>query len=75
MRRFFHDVAEGLRDAERILVMGPSTAKLQLLRYLREHEADLERRVVGVETVDHPTDRQIVAYVKAYFLADVAKKR
>ena len=65
--RFFHDVADALRDADQILVMGPSTAKLQLLRYLHEHEHVLERRIVGLETVDHPTDRQLVAYVTRYF--------
>jgi stalled ribosome rescue protein Dom34 len=66
-RRFFHDVSVGLRDADQILVMGPGTAKLQLLRHLREHERELERRVVGVETVDHPSDRQIAAYVRRYY--------
>jgi len=65
--RFFHDVAAELGDAGQILVVGPSTAKLQLLRYLHEHEPLLEQRVVGIETVDHPTDPQIVAYAKRYF--------
>jgi stalled ribosome rescue protein Dom34 len=69
LRRFLHDVTEALRDAEQILVFGPSTAKLQLLRHLREHEPAIEKRVSGVETVDHPTDRQLVAYVKSYFKA------
>jgi stalled ribosome rescue protein Dom34 len=67
LHRFFREVVDGLRDAEQILVLGPSTAKLQLLRFLHEHEREVERRVVGVETVDHPTDRQIVAYVHRYF--------
>jgi len=65
--QFFQDVADALRDAEQILVLGPSTAKLQLLRYLHEHARAVEQRVVGLETVDHPTDRQIVAYVSRYF--------
>lgn len=29
--------------------------------------AALERRIVGIETVDHPTDAQLVAYAKKYF--------
>ncbi len=75
VHRFFHDVADALRDAEQILVVGPSTAKLQFLRHLHEHEPVLERRVVGLETVDHPTDRQLVAYVTRYFnLRDVAAR-
>ena len=67
LRRFLHDVAEALRDAEQILVLGPSTAKLQLLRYLHEHEPTIERKILGIESVDHPTDRQLIAYVRRYF--------
>jgi hypothetical protein len=46
---------------------GPSTAKLQFERYLHEHDRALEVKIVGLETVDHPTDAQLVAYVKEYF--------
>lgn len=65
--RFFGEVAGALRDAEQILVVGPSTAKLQFLRYLHDHEPAIERKVLAVETVDHPSDNQLVAYVKSYF--------
>lgn len=65
--KFFHHIAEALRDAERILVVGPSTAKLGLLRHLHTHDKTLEPRVVGVETVDHPTNPQLVAYAREYF--------
>ena len=66
-KRFFHDVGLALEGAEQILVVGPSTAKLQLVRYLREHNHLLEAKIVGVETVDHPTDGQLVAHAKKYF--------
>ena len=55
--------------ADSILVVGPSTAKLELMRHLHRNEPSLEKKVMGVETVDHPTDRQIVAYARTYFLA------
>jgi stalled ribosome rescue protein Dom34 len=67
MRHFFADIAAALRNAERILIVGPSTAKLQFLRYLNEHVPTLESRVVGIETADHPTDRQLVAHIKHHF--------
>jgi stalled ribosome rescue protein Dom34 len=73
MNRFFGDVARALDDAERVLVVGPSTAKLQFLKYVHAHDAKLEPRIVGVETVDHPTDPQLVAYAQRYF--DVAPLR
>jgi stalled ribosome rescue protein Dom34 len=66
-KRFFHDVARAVEDADEILVLGPSTAKLALIRYFHTHEHVLEPRVVGVETVDHPTDGQLVAFARTYF--------
>ena len=64
---YLHDVTGALKDCEEILVVGPSTAKLGLIRYLHKHAHELEPRVVGVESVDHPTDGQLVAYARKYF--------
>lgn len=70
--RFFGQIATALRDSAQILVVGPSTAKLQFLRFLAEQDRSLESKIVGVETVDHPTDRQLVAHARHYF--DAAKQ-
>ncbi|MDP9149261.1 MAG: translational machinery protein [Myxococcota bacterium] len=67
--RFFREVARALDGAEEILIVGPSTAKLELVKYLHKHEHALEPKIVGIETVDHPTDGQLVAYVQRYFRA------
>jgi stalled ribosome rescue protein Dom34 len=67
-RHFFHEVAQALQGAEEILVVGPATAKLELIKHIHAREPLLESKVVGVETVDHPTDGQLAAYVKRYFL-------
>ena len=67
-RRFFQDVVHALEGSNQILVVGPSTAKLHFLQYVHKHDQALEPRIVGIETVDHPTDRQIAAYVRHYFL-------
>jgi stalled ribosome rescue protein Dom34 len=66
---FFQEVASALADAEEILVVGPGTAKLELIKHVHKHDHALEPKIVGVETVDHPTDGQLVAYVKRYFHA------
>ena len=63
-------MARELEGAERVLIVGPSTAKLQFVRHAHKHDPALEPRIVGVETVDHPTDRQLVAYSKRYFALD-----
>jgi stalled ribosome rescue protein Dom34 len=64
---FFAEVAKALASAEQILVLGPSSAKLELVKYVHEHARTLVPKIVGLETVDHPTDAQLVAYVKQYF--------
>jgi len=67
LKRFFHDLVQELHGVEELLIVGPGSAKLEFLRYVHTHDAKLEAAVVGIETVDHPTDAQIVAFAKAYF--------
>jgi stalled ribosome rescue protein Dom34 len=71
--RFFHELARSLDDYQYILVVGPSTAKLDFVRYVHDHYRALEPRIAGVETVDHPTDGQVTAYGKKYFKLDDAE--
>lgn len=66
-KRFFHEVAGLVEAGDEVLVVGPSTAKLEFVRYIEKHDHSLGPKVVGVETVDHPTDGQLVAYAKTYF--------
>lgn len=67
LKHFLEDLAKALVGAEEILLLGPGPTKLQALKHLQAHHRELGDRVVGVETVDHPTDRQIVAHARAYF--------
>lgn len=63
--RFFREVVHALGSATEILVVGPSTAKLHFVAFVHEHAPSV--RVVGMETVDHPTAKQLAAYVRRYF--------
>ena len=65
---YYHRVAEALQGASEILIVGPAQAKLQLIKHIHAHDAALVGRIVGVETVDHPSDAQLVAYARKYFL-------
>ena len=38
-------------------------------QFLVRNEALAPERIIGVETVDHPSDGQMVAYARKYFLA------
>jgi stalled ribosome rescue protein Dom34 len=67
--RFFTDVAERLRIVnDRVLLVGPGVSKNHFVTFLDEHHhQELARRIVGTESMDHPTDAQIVAYAREYF--------
>jgi len=67
--RFFHEVSRALEGVEEILVVGPGSAKLEFIKHVHKHDHALEPKIVGLETVDHPTDGQLVAYVHRYFHA------
>ena len=67
-KRFFKKVAASLGKRTHVLVVGPSTAKLEFLRFARGHDRGLERRIVGLETVDHPSNAQIVAFARSFFM-------
>jgi stalled ribosome rescue protein Dom34 len=66
-KHFFQQVARSLEGSDEVLLVGPSTAKLQFLRYVQEHDHALGPKIIGIETVDHPTDGQLIAYAKTYF--------
>jgi stalled ribosome rescue protein Dom34 len=64
---FFKEIAAALTESDEVLLLGPSTAKLEFLRYLTKQDHTLEEKVVGVETADHPSDGQLVAHARRYF--------
>ncbi len=66
---FFNEIAANLAENAEILLLGPGAAKLELLRHVQRHQSALEAKILGVETVDHPSDGQIVAYARKYFIA------
>jgi stalled ribosome rescue protein Dom34 len=66
---FYHAVAESLRGANEILVVGPGTARIEFKHHLEPHDAAIDKHVVGVEAVDHPTEGQLLALAKKRFKA------
>jgi stalled ribosome rescue protein Dom34 len=65
LNKYYDDIVSRIRNAESILILGPGEAKIELQARL-ESEA-LSGRIVGVETVDKMTDRQIAARVRQHF--------
>lgn len=68
-KAYYHAVVDALTGAQEILVVGPSHAKLQLIKHIHAHHHGMTDKVVGVETIDHPSDAQLVAYARKYFVA------
>ncbi len=62
---YYDAVIASIRDAEFILIFGPGEAKGELKKRLER--SNLGGRIVGIETVDKMTDRQIAAKVRKHF--------
>ena len=65
---FFADVCEALQGIGEILVTGSKTAQADFKHYLEKHRPNQVKSVVGYETVDHPSDNQLIALARQYFL-------
>jgi hypothetical protein len=57
-------------DAGTVLVMGPANTKSKLVKHTSQHDPGLMKIIVGVKTVDHPSDAQLVAHARHYFKAE-----
>ena len=65
LSRFYDEVIAAIRDVESILIIGPGEAKGELVKRLERDETG--GRIVGLETVDKMTDRQIAERVRQQF--------
>ncbi len=66
---FFDEIVHALEGAQEILVCGPGTAKTEFTRHVEHHHQALKARIFGVETVDHPSDGQLLQHARKYFKA------
>jgi hypothetical protein len=62
---YYDAVISCIRDAEAILIFGPGEAKGELKKRIKRNK--LGGRIVGIETVNRTTHRQIAARVRQYF--------
>jgi stalled ribosome rescue protein Dom34 len=66
---YLQAAAQSIADAGAVLITGPANAKTELVKHIHHHDPKLMNVIVGVETVDHPSDAQLVAYARKYFNA------
>jgi len=65
---FFGEVCDALAGITEVLVTGSKTTQADFKHYVEKHRPALAPQVVGYETVDHPTENQLVAMARQYFV-------
>jgi len=67
---FLERVAQAVAHAGAVLITGPANAKKELATHIERRHPDLARRISGIETLDHPSDGQLLALARRFFKAD-----
>jgi stalled ribosome rescue protein Dom34 len=65
---FFGHLCDALADIPEVLVVGPKTGITDFEHYVTKHRAETAKRIVAYDVVDHPSDKQLVALARKYFL-------
>lgn len=65
--KYLGEVTKAIAAAGAVLIAGPANAKHELVKFIEAHEPALRARVYGVETLDHPTEGQLLAHARQYF--------
>ncbi|MBI3515068.1 MAG: translational machinery protein [Proteobacteria bacterium] len=64
---FYQEVAEALGDVGAFLIVGPSNAKVELIKHMHRFNPGLIDRLAAVETADHPSDGELVDHARRVF--------
>jgi stalled ribosome rescue protein Dom34 len=66
---FYKDIANALADSEQVLVVGPGEEKTAFVTYLTSTVPAVAGKIKAVETVDHPSDGQLLAFARKHFVS------
>lgn len=65
---FFGQVCDALAGVQEVLLTGPKTGLADFEHFVKKHRADTARVIVDYLPVDHPSENQLVALARKYFL-------
>lgn len=65
---FFSEVCDALQGVTEVLVTGTKTGLADFKHYADKHRPAVAKHIVGYETVDHPTENQLVALARRFFV-------
>ena len=72
-KSFYEAIAKTLRGAEQVLLFGSGTGRSsameQLLADLKDHHADVAKKIIGSVVVDphHTTENQLLAHARDFY--------
>ncbi|MFY9628502.1 MAG: hypothetical protein WAK03_10200 [Methylocystis sp.] len=67
---FLEQVSAEICDGKAILITGPSNETSELAAHLRRHHLNIASFVVGIETIDHPSNGALIAVARLFFTAE-----
>jgi len=65
---FFGEVCDALEGIGQVLVAGSQTAQSDFRHYVEKHRPLVAPRIAGYESVDSPTEKQVIALGRKHFL-------
>ncbi len=64
-REFFESILAELEDTDGWLIVGPDETRNDLRKYLDGHAEELQKKLVGVETMAEPTDEDLSSLARS----------
>jgi stalled ribosome rescue protein Dom34 len=66
-RTYFEAILAAVDEADCWLIAGPGGTKKDLEKYLEGHGEELKKKLVGVESMDHPTEGELLKQAHKLF--------
>lgn len=68
VEHYYRDLAEKLKKADQILLLGPGLAKNHFKGHLESHRPDhLATKIIGLENLENVSEKQILAKAHKFF--------
>ena len=65
---FFGELCDAIAPVPEVLLTGSHTALADFRHYVEKHRPAVAAQIAGYEAVDHPSDNQLVALARSFFL-------
>ena len=66
LKKFYQQIIAAVKDADKILIMGPGEAKHELKKQIEKLKSTAAK-IVDLQTIDKVTDKQFTANVRLFF--------